>query len=512
MCYHDSQRSAFHGAGRGPAVPRRRKHVLNGAVFLLSALLCCSSAGCSRENEARGADAAGPETDREEAVLTENGTDGEDPDAVSPFDDFHAVVRFAVASDLQYGEDTAKSGVTDADLRQRLKDFIDFSAKEYVLDEDYGKCDLIALVGDLTANGTVGQMEDCRAVTDAALPEGTELLAVMGNHEFYSGYSSEVCVKIFNRFFGDGNKVLSIGGYTFIGVSCMQNEFTDETLTWLDARISEVEAADPSGVRPIFVFNHQNPEDTVLGSQSDRWGWAAPMIGEVLKKHPRVVDFTGHSHFAAEDPASFWQGEYAVVNTGTLAHLCKFNTDSEQITVTDCDKQFNLDGKFDYACGWLAEADAAGNLALRSFDVLSGQFTGELYRIAAGKKEYLSSERFRDARIFFGSDAKIEITDTSIRSVGFTFDVCSPEGFPANNYLFEVSDAEGNPVLTEYMSYEYFERNPNKTVSAKIRGLSPGTAYVLRVYGINPLYCSTVTDEGRLISEPLAAEFVTKEE
>ena len=138
--------------------------------------------------------------------------------------------------------------------------------------------------------------------------------------------------------------------------------------------------------------------------------------------------------------------------------------------------------------------------------------TGELYRMAAGKKEYLSSERFRDARIFFAPDARIEITDTSIRSVSFTFDICSPEGFLANNYLLEVSDGNGNVVRSEYISYEYFERKPNGRIAAKIRDLSSGTSYVLRVYGINPLYRSTVTYEGRLISEPLEAEFTTKEE
>ena len=484
---------------------RRILTVVLSFSFILPGLF--GPIGCAREDAAAGTSAGMTEVTADETEPQEDTAD-----SGSPFDDFHAVLRFAAASDLQYGEDTARSGVTDEDLRSRLQAFIDFGSTAYVLDRGYGTCDLIALVGDISCAGTIEQLSDCRDAADAVLREGTQLFAVMGNHEFYSGYAPDVCVKIFNRFFGEENKVASINGYTFIGLSPDGESFSGASLRWLDERLSEAEAADPSGTRPIFVFNHQNPADTVLGSQSDRWGWEDPNIGKILKKHPQVVDFTGHSHFAAEDPASFWQGEYAVFNTGTLAHLCKFNTDSAQITVTDGDAHFNQDGKYDYACGWLAEADADGNLAIRSFDVLTGEFTGELYRIAAGKKDYLSSERFRDARIRFAPDARIDITDTSIRTVSFTFDACSPEGFLANNYLLEVSDGTGNVVRSEYISYEYFERKPNARISAKIRDLSSGTSYRLRVYGINPLYKSTVTDGGRLISEPLEAEFTTKEE
>ncbi len=445
----------------------------------------------------------------EETSKTE--TEPNPPVSNDPFKDFKAVIRFTVGSDLQYGEGTGKSDLTREDYAKRLADFIDLSYKLHANDESYKGTDLIAMVGDLTANGTKDQYDECTAVTKEHIKDGTKYLVTMGNHEYYSGSSNSECVELFNQYYGEEHTFTKIGGYYFIGISCTREVFSKETLTQLDDMLYAASEEDKSGIRPIFVFTHQNPYDTVLGSQNDGWGWGTDGLHEVLEKYPQVVLFTGHSHFALEDPASFWQDTYSVFNTGTLSHLCKFNDNDKQITVTDNDKYFDLYGKYDYSAAYVVEVDAKGNIVVRGFDVLTGNYVGETYFLEAGERDYLYDERFEDSVIYFEEDAKLVVDNVTARSVTFTFDVCSTEGLLANNYMFEFYDSSGALKKTEYISYEYFIPEPNKVINVTVKGLTPDTEYTLKVYGINPLYKSTVTDENRKVSEPLVVSFTTQE-
>ncbi len=138
--------------------------------------------------------------------------------------------------------------------------------------------------------------------------EETQVLAVLGNHEFidYRDVDATVGYDVYRKYVNeDVDTDIVINGYHFIGVSYDDNGSTFSGKTeWLDERLAKATEEDPD--KPIFVYQHPHPTLTVYGSVN--WGDMDTRV--VLSKYPQVVNFSGHSHYAASDPRSVWQGEF----------------------------------------------------------------------------------------------------------------------------------------------------------------------------------------------------------
>ncbi len=227
-------------------------------------------------------------------------------------EDFQPVLRFAVCSDAHLSKE--ESGQKNA---ERLKKMFGV-AYGIAANSDYKGLDAVLVAGDMTESGKAEEYEVYRDLTAECVKEGTELLTVMGNHEhieYRDTKNPQKAIEVFREYVSDEvdfHKV--IGGYHFIGVSYDDNgkeEFKTK-LEWLRAELDK--AVADTGDKPVFVMQHPHPALTVYGSVN----WANMDIRVVLKDYPQVVDFSGHSHYAANDPRSIHQSTFTAIGCGAI--------------------------------------------------------------------------------------------------------------------------------------------------------------------------------------------------
>lgn len=265
-------------------------------------------------------------------------------------DDFTPVVRFVVCSDIHLnGDETQQAAIRFANL------FTDMY--EYAEGCEYKNLDAIVVAGDFTGGGAEKEYQIYNKIINENKKEGTQILTVLGNHEFidYRDVDASVGYDVYRKYVNeDVDTDIVINGYHFIGVSYDDNGETFSGKTkWLDERLAKATEEDPD--KPIFVYQHPHPALTVYGSVN----WGDVDTRAVLSKYPQVVNFSGHSHYAASDPRSVWQGEFTAVGCGSLsAFMGNLN-----YIEGDKDAPGNSGG------AWIVECDANGNVSMKLYDI-----------------------------------------------------------------------------------------------------------------------------------------------
>ena len=99
-----------------------------------------------------------------------------------------------------------------------------------------------------------------------------------------------------------------VNGYAFLTMP--YNVGGEGFLSWADyeARVKAACEAHPG--RPVFVCEHEPPQDTVYNSHN--WGWAQSRA--IFEKYPQVVELSGHVHGSLRNDQFIWQGAFTVVN------------------------------------------------------------------------------------------------------------------------------------------------------------------------------------------------------
>ncbi len=269
--------------------------------------------------------------------------------------DFKPVLRFAVCSDIHL------SGDPSQDAAVRFGNLFD-DMYRYSAESSYKKFDAVLVAGDFTGGGDEKEYRMFNAVAKAHIKDETQLLTILGNHEFinYRDYDASIGYDVFKKFISENTEIHTvINGYHFIGVSYDNDgkKFSGK-LDWLRRELTVASSDNPS--RPIFVFQHPHPFATVYGSIN----WGTYEVRKVLKSFPRVVNFSGHSHYAPVDPRSVWQGSFTAVGCGSLSAFMG------NLNYIDGDK--DAPGK---SGGFrLVEADADGNVRMCLYDIENREF------------------------------------------------------------------------------------------------------------------------------------------
>ncbi len=106
--------------------------------------------------------------------------------------------------------------------------------------------------------------------------------------------------------------------------------YSETQLQWLEKKLSEEASYD----KPIFLFSHYSIRNTsagtYLGSQIGHavGGTDKLRFMELLKKYPQIIYFTGHTHFALDDPLVHYNidlksGKGAdIFCDGSISYLC----------------------------------------------------------------------------------------------------------------------------------------------------------------------------------------------
>ncbi|MBC8060074.1 MAG: metallophosphoesterase [Clostridiaceae bacterium] len=190
-------------------------------------------------------------------------------------------------------------------------------------EELYSNYDAIALVGDITNQGKEKQYETCMEILKSEKSKNAEIIVSMGNHEYKGEESTDKESE--DRFVKETGMPgvyydKWVKGYHFIVLSPdngTDSKCYEGQLKWLNNKLKEKEETN----KPIFVFLHQPFPNTVYGSNT--WGQVGryKKVFSILKAHPQVVFFSGHSHYSLEHPKTMYKKGFSMFNTGAIYYI-----------------------------------------------------------------------------------------------------------------------------------------------------------------------------------------------
>lgn len=414
---------------------------------------------------------------------------------------FVPILRFAVFSDAHYGE---SANAQDEKLRNLIEGAYDYSDNH----EKYQTLDGVFAVGDIADKGKTTELNRFFSDFYGFIRPGTEAQAVLGNHEFYHDPANTVSRYLAASGYESADRHITISGYHFILMSPSHYEgFDDAKIAWLDGELAAAAAADPTGKKPIFVFQHHPAYDTVYGSEDE---WGVKNLEPVFENYPQVVDFSGHSHFPINDPRSIWQGSYTELNTGSCREwgmdLAGFTSKTVFAIGSEGGWSYNeLPGElYDPGKYYVVEVNEASRVLIRAFDVGTGcEVIEPIFLASVGNPDrfaYTDDRANREAPPRFADDAEVETVAVTESAASFRFPRTASGGY-VQHYRCELR--QGDDVIeTIYRLDDGFLFPAPETLSLSFTGLDEDTEYTLSIIPV-----TSWENEG----EPLVVNFSTPE-
>ena len=261
-----------------------RRQFLKSAAVLGGASLLGIGAGCSSTSASTSASSASTSSASGEAA--QGGSDG-------------LVASFMLLSDthLKVGDDEANTHFSNALAEIATYDPVP---------------DAITIIGDITNDGYQEEYDLMRELVDASPFTLDDFIFAIGNHDQWSDDEEDLSTfaPFHERFIASTgvpglyyDKTVAGQHFIVLGPDELHDDwsrfqFTDEQLAWLDALMTQDEAA---GKFP-FVLCHEPMNETVTGTHENEWGYDASITADaddlmaVLEKHPRSAYITGHTH------------------------------------------------------------------------------------------------------------------------------------------------------------------------------------------------------------------------
>ena len=422
------------------------------------------------------------------------------PENIAALDpSFVPVVRFAVTGDLHL-----RSASADMLSYSRLESVIS-SAYAFADSQSYNKLDGIFFTGDNTNNGKEDQQTYFFNYLKENVREGTVARAIMGNHEFYAtGTYTESSFKKapqnFMTYSGydsvDSHQV--IGGYHFIFLSMDKYTkaeylfFSEEKLAWLKTELDKAVAEAPG--KPIFLFQHEPPKGTMMGSGGGDKG-----LYELLCNYPQVVDFSGHSHVAMDNPRTIWQGDFTALSTASMAYLSIYVTTEDGTVVST--KASDMFGG--YATGdienavrsggmyYIVELDKDNKIRILIYNIFTGDLYGEpiMLDVSDPSKFTYTNERkqnavkpvFENAAVTTISDnyknPLISLTRAECKDVVQAYQIKIFKGDTEVNTLYRLAGANYGEAAPELLQFYLGQLKPETTYTLKISAISSWGLY-----------------------------------
>ena len=467
------------------------------ALFLLFAVVLASFAACGKQPD----DAADAPND-------------------TPADDgsFAPVLRFVALSDVHL---TDTPDYRDTKFQKMFTDVYAYADAQ----THYKKVDGIFVVGDIANNGSTASMTRFFSTLNGGAREGTVTRATLGNHEFVTDQENTVSRFLAASGYESEDAHLVIGGYHFIflspdavdGNGNRGRGFTKAKQDWLKAELYAAAQSDPTGTKPIFVFQHQHVKDTVYGSAHN---WGLTDLSAVLSIYPQVVDFSGHSHFPINDPRSVWQGAYTAFNTasfkGLEMDLAGVAGYEDGVYPTDAEGGWNTTGggRADGGQYYIVEVDASNRIRVQAFDVTTGQSVIEPILIEkvgySAHFTYTNARKNSETLPAFAADATVTTVAVNAENATFRFPRTAGDTY-VQHYRCEVYCGNVR-VATVYRLDDGFLFPAPETLTLPLTGLVPETTYTVRIIPVTawanegqPLTFTFTTTEGAPADSPAAS-------
>lgn len=421
-------------------------------------------------------------------------------------DDFKPILRFAVTSDVHIrGEEK------NMESYDRLASFISTAYGYSDAHPHYQKLDGMFFIGDVTNSGAKAQQTYFFNYLKENVREGTLARVVMGNHEYMStGNFTAASIKDAPVLFREmsGYDVVdyhtTLGGYHFIFLSTdLYNRssslfFSSPKLVWLRQQLDAAKADTPN--KPIFVFQHEPPQNTMVGSNGSS---GDILLHKLLKEYPQVIDFSGHTHVPLTHPQIIWQGEYTALNTGSLAYLSipMYDVNGKMTRPKQADEtggyetEIHENGTRNAGMYYIVEINAEGVVRIQRYNLFTNSIWGEpfiLDSIDPANFKYTNARKDQAVKPEFDASAAISVQSTDAKNPLISFPQATCKDVVAN-YRIEIYQ-DNTLVNTVYRLSETYYGDATPTVlNTHLGKMEPGE-YTLKVYA---------TSSWALHSEPI---------
>ena len=312
------------------------------------------------------------------------------------------------------------------------------------------------------------------------------------NHEYYDAWpwlSTSTCTmeEVKQRFmtaFGleNTNTSVKIGAYQFIGVSADGCEdgyatYSGETITWLAKEL--MEANERSSKKPIFVFVHQPPMNTVDVSGRN----SVSTLNGVLKQYPQAVVFSSHTHAPLQDERTIHQEFFTTVNTASLYYASA----ADGLNYSNLEEFARVPKSEEFAQGLLVRVkgkkvdierhDFYNDTIIGENWVIEKPYDVESYQYTADNKNEVAPK--------FANDAKGSIKKISDSQYEVTFDTATDDEFVHHYVVNALTDERIYPERTINILADFYLGTQAKTVTCELRELTEKFSYTFEVYAVD---------------------------
>ncbi len=395
-------------------------------------------------------------------------------------EEFTPVFRFAITSDVHIS-------ASDNTNAERLAALFETAYNYSENHPSYNTLDAVLLAGDNCDRGTDEEYEILKSVIKENIREETQLVTIMGNHEFggtgLDGYEEQM---------GEPrDKHVVIKGFHIIGMSPNPSDtwHTPDQLIWMSRELRKAEKDAPD--KPIFTMQHGHIWNTVYVSRSWYTQMSVP-LHLVYSQYPQVINFSGHSHGPVTNPIDIWQNNYTQLGTGTLNYY-EMERDIGDNTVPE--------GSRNAAQYLIVEVDAQNRVRIQPFNILTGDFFRTPSNTDDPEKQliwqiddvfdtsgyvYTSARKKTASAPYFEENASVSAERDGEGRVTVTFDQAKDDvcvyGYRIS--FFDKANPKKAALEKEIYSEYYFEPMP-ETLSCTVEGLAEGAEYTVKVVPLN---------------------------
>lgn len=429
------------------------------ALLMVIAMLCPCLASCGGDNATVTTNAANTTAS---ATTTAPKTDD-----ISPKSD--DLANFAVISDVHIG----RTGLGTSPEKK-------FKKALGKINEKLGTPDAILIVGDLTEHGYDAEYKKFKSVLDQNVLDGTKVGIVMGNHEYYRGGTAEDARDAYTSKIGELHTDTVVGGVHMIGISLYSSTGDYKNATdYLCEHVRAAAAEDPN--MPIIVYTHMGFSD-VYDDEPTTFG---KDLESLIEEFPQIISFSGHMHYALDDPRMIIQNKITTVQTSTVGSNYWNYSYMDPLVTEDGDRASQ---------GLFVSVSRDKVVTITRYDFKRDCEVGEKWVIDT-PKVVESRDNFTytmDARTekaaspTFAEGAQISASDIS----SFFANV----SFPNATVVDDVSDgciigynvelkrkSDGEVVFTKYVINDWQCCNPVSNHMLAIGGMKPSEEYIVSV-------------------------------